>query len=154
MLNVKYSKSADWMMLIGAIAVTVLFIIFAAPVYNMFYIGSDAFDEEMYNSNMYLSISVITCCVVWGVAILYYWVIDSVSLSNFGMWSLFCLITIALSCGLCFYFPWSSFDEANLDFSSDLSIVALIEIPIALVLFVVTCIAAKRLSRNCSTKPF
>lgn len=154
MLNVKYSKSADWGMLIGAIVITVLFIIFAAPIYNLFYIGSDAFDEEMYNSNMYLSLSVITCCVIWGVAILYYWVIDSVSLSSFWMWSLFGLFAIALSCGLCFYFPWSSFDAANLDFSSDLSIVALIEIPIALILFAIVCVATKRLSRNCSTKPF
>lgn len=154
MLNVKYSKSIDWGMLLGAIIITVLFIVFAAPIYNLFYIGSDAFDEEMYDTNMYLSLSVITCCVIWGIAIIYYWIIDSVSLSSFWVWAVFGVIAIALCCGLCYYLPWSNFDANNLDFSSDLSIVALIEIPIAFILFAIVCIATKRLSRNCSTKPF
>ena len=52
MKNVKYSSMKDWMYLLAGVIITVLYLVFATPIYELMYYDAE-FSNEMYNENMY-----------------------------------------------------------------------------------------------------
>lgn len=144
----------NWILLFTAIAVTVLFIVFAEPVFTSFYLGTENFADAMYDLNLYFTLATYISIVVWMFAILYYWVIDQVKLSSFVGWSLFCILAVAAAPGISYFYPLNVFDAENLEFMSDLPGLAIVAIPIALVEFFIVSFGIKDFSTNCSTRPF
>lgn len=137
-----------------AIAVTVLFMVFAEPVFTTFFIGSDNFADAMYDFNLYFSIATYISIIVWVFAILYYWVIDQVKLSSFVGWALFFVLAVAAAPTVTYFYSLSVFEAENLEFMSDLPGFAIITVPIALVEYVIVSLGIKDFSTNCSTRPF
>ena len=82
--NSRDITTANWIWLVISVVVSVLFIVFSTPIYEMLYYNSE-FSNEMYNSNMYYVIALCTVLIVWFLPILYYWVIDSNSLASAGL---------------------------------------------------------------------
>ena len=154
MLNVHNTTTKSWILLGVALAVTVLFMVFAEPVFTMLYLGTDEFADAMYDFNLYFSLASFICIVVWVFAILYYWIIDSVSLSAFGWWALFGVLAIAVSPILVYCYSLNVFDAENMAFDSDVIGMAVVTIPIALVLYLIVSIGIKDMSTNCSTRPY
>ena len=154
MINTKYSTTKDWVMLFVSIAVTVLFMVFAEPIQTCFYLGSDEFADSMYKFNLYFILATFISIDVWMVAILYYWILDQVRLSSFSGWALFAIIAIVIAPAIAYFYPISVFEAENLDFMSQLPLLALTIVPLALVLFFIVSLGAKGLSKNCSTRPF
>lgn len=155
MINTKYSSLKDWLMLLAAIAITVLFIVFAEPVLTCFYLGTDTFADAMYDLNLYFILALYISIVVWVIAVLYYWIIDHIELSSFVWWSLFCLLAIIIAAGSAYFYPLNVFEAENLDeLAPQLPILALTTVPLSLVLFLIVSIGIKGMSKNCSTRPF
>lgn len=154
MINLNYSKTSDWVWLFIGIAVTILYLVFADPFYNMFYYGSDGFSDTMYDTNMYFVIAAVCSCVVWAVAILYYLLLDTVKLSKFWGWALGLIIAIALVVLLTVYIPDGKLMEDNLDYIGDLWSIGIINIIVSLVMYVIISLSLKGLSANCRTCPF
>lgn len=154
MINVKYSRTADWIWLFVGIALTALYIIFADPFYNMFYYGSDGFSDTMYEYNLYTNIAIITSITSWVIAILYYLVIDSVHLSKFWAWACGLILTVLLVMILTVYIPDGELMADNLDFIGDLWSIGIINIFVGLVFYFIISLSLKGLSVNCSRRPF
>lgn len=154
MINTKNSSTKDWVWLFGAIAVTVLFIVFSEPIICALYMGTDLFAESMYNFNLYFTVSIFISLTVWVFAILYYWVIDRVKLSSFVAWALFCVFAVGVSGAVTYFYPMSVFYSENLEFITDIPLLAIVSLPISLVLYIIVSLGAKGLSTNCSTRPF
>ena len=154
MFTTSNSSTKSWILLVVAIAVTVLFMVFAEPVFTTFFIGSDNFADAMYDFNLYFSIATYISIIVWVFAILYYWVIDQVKLSSFVGWALFFVLAVAAAPTVAYFYSLSVFDAENLEFMSDLPGFAIITVPIALVEYVIVSLGIKDFSTNCSTRPF
>lgn len=154
MINTKNSTVKDWIMLLVAIAITVLFMVFAEPIFTCFYLGSDSFADAMYDFNLYFTSATYISLVVWVVAILYYWILDKVKLSSFVGWAFFGVMAIAISSATAYFYPLSVFDAENLDFVADMAGMTIAAIPLAIVMYFIVSLGLKGLSTNCSTRPF
>lgn len=156
MFNVKNANGTiSWVLLFVAIAITVLYLIFAEPIITTFYIGSDTFADSMYDYNLYFVLATLMSIVVWAMAALYYWVIDQVRLSSFVWWLLFGIAATAIVPFIFFYYPLGVFVEENLlDFEPDLVNFAIISLPLTIVYYFIISVCIKSFSTNCSTRPF
>lgn len=154
MFTTANATAKSWIMLFVAIAVTVLFMIFAEPVISTFYLGSDEFADKMYDFNLYFSLATFISIEVWVLAILYYLAIDRVQLSSFVGWALFCVLAVAIAPAIGYFYTLNVFDAENLEFFSDLPGLAVVTVPLALVEYLIVSFGLKDFSTNCSTRPF
>lgn len=151
MKNVKYSSMKDWMYLLIGVIITVLYLVFATPIYELMYYDAE-FSNEMYNENMYFVVAVTTSLIAWGIAILYYWIIDY--LDRWYHWILAFILSVACTPVVTFVYPDSTFSEMNLDYSTQLGNFAIVNIIIGIILFLVASFSVKNLSSHCSATPF
>ncbi len=151
MKNVKYSSMKDWMYLLAGVIITVLYLVFATPIYELMYYDAE-FSNEMYNENMYFVVAVTTSLIAWGIAILYYWIIDY--LDRWYHWILAFILSVACTPVVTFVYPDSTFSEINLDYSTQLGNFAIVNIVIGIILFLVASFSVKNLSSHCSATPF
>ena len=155
MFSVKNANGAvSWVLLFAAIAITVLFLVFAEPVICSVYVGTDTFADAMYDFNMYFVLACLMSITVWAFAALYYWVIDQVKLSSFVWWLLFGIFATAIVPFIFFYYPMGVFLEENWEFEVDLINLAIISIPFTIVYYFIISVCIKSFSTNCSTRPF
>lgn len=151
MKNVKYSNLKDWTFLLIGVIVTVLFLAFATPIYELMYYDAE-FSNEMYNVNMYFVVAVATSLIAWGIAIVYYWCIDY--FDRWYHWLAAFIISVVSTPAVTFIYPDSTFSEMNMDFSIQLENFAIVNIVIGIILFLVASFSVKALSSHCSATPF
>lgn len=156
MFNVKNATgTTTWVLLFAAIAITVIYLVFAEPVISAFYVGSDTFADSMYDYNLYFVLATLMSIVVWVFASLYYWLIDNVKFSSFVWWFLFGIAATAIVPFIFFYYPLGVFVDENLiDFEGDLVNLAIVSIPLTIVYYFIISFCIKGFSTNCSTRPF
>ena len=152
MKNVKYIRPKEWYLLVTGILITVLYIVFATPFYDILYPGSAQFSNQMYNQNMYLVVAVLTSVIVWVIAIFYYWIIDR--FPRFWSWFIAFVLALAFAPSVTFVYPDQTFQEMDLDLSIDLANFALVKLAVTGVLFFITSLCIKGFSKNCATTPF
>ena len=80
-------------LVIGAV-ISVLFGFFSEPVYEALYYSS-GFSEAMHNNDAYGIVAIIAIAMTWGIAALYYYVINSVKFDRWYHWMSALLFTIA-----------------------------------------------------------
>ena len=71
-------------LVIGAVA-SVLFWIFRVELYEALY-TVNGFSDQMYNTGAYGTVAVITIAMAWGMAAIYYYVINSVKFDRWYHW--------------------------------------------------------------------
>ena len=84
----------------GAI-VTVLFWIFRVELYEALY-TVNGFSDQMYNTGAYGSVAVITIAMAWGIAAIYYYVINSVKFDRWYHWLAMLGVTAVLTPIVCY----------------------------------------------------
>lgn len=151
MKKLSTSKSIDWVRLaIGAI-ITALFIIFSNKFYELLYYNGE-FSNEMYNEKLYTVVAIYTSSICWGMALLFYWIIDR--LDRWFYWIISLFIVMALSPTVVYYYCDSVFRENNMDMLTiPLKNFDIINLAVTFVLYLIVCFSVKKLSRNCSTTP-
>lgn len=160
MKNVKYSKTIDWVFLFAGLIITALLIISSTlnNGLNLFDSISLKLDQQfanlMYNNNLYLAVACYISLLCWGVAILYYWVIDR--FHRWWQWLITIVIVVALSPVVSFYTCSGTFLDKNLDILVETALKSfnIIVTFITLVYYIIVCFSVKRLSAHCSTTPF
>ena len=82
-------------LVLGAV-VSVLFWIFRVELYEAVY-NVNGFSDQMYNTGAYGSVAAITVAMSWGMAAIYYYVINSVKFDRWYHWLAMLGITAVLT---------------------------------------------------------
>lgn len=139
-------------LLVAGAVVTLLFLVFATPTFEALYYER-AFSDAMYNSNLYFIVSVMTTVMAWGVAAIYYYVVNSVSFSRWYHW----LVALGVACvlaGVAGYVVCNnSLSAEGYDFSAQLFSFALVDVAIEAVLFTIVSFSIRWWSSNCRHTP-
>lgn len=136
-------------LLIGGVVLTVLFMIFPSLVFEMADSQSE-FANEMYNENHYFVVAVISSVMAWGVAALFYYVINSVSFSRWYHW-LLSLLTVSIVAPVVNYIYLDG--ALSIDYSGKLFNFSIIDFVVTAVLFIIASFAIRWWSGNCRHTP-
>lgn len=139
-------------LLISGIVITLLYIIFSASIVEQLYYERE-FSNEMYNMNLYFMNAVITSVMVWALAGLYYYVINSVSFSRWYHWLVMAAVAAVAAPITNTAISSSRFTEQGLDYGSQLMSLSIINMAIAFVLFVIVSFSIRWWSSNCRHTP-
>ncbi len=136
-------------LLIGGAVLTVLFMIFPSLVFEMADSQSE-FANEMYNENHYFVVAVISSVMAWGVAALFYYVINSVSFSRWYHW-LLSLLAVSIVAPVVNYIYLDG--ALSIDYSSKLFNFSIIDFVVTALLFIIASFAIRWWSGNCRHTP-
>lgn len=142
----------NFILLIAGIVITVLFFIFGDSLYEALYYEAE-FSNEMYNEGVYTVVSTVDVLMAWGVAALYYYVINSVSFSRWYHWLIALAVASVGSSLIIYLYGNNVFTELNYDFDSQLFLFSLINTLIVAVLFIVSSFSMRWWSSNCRHTP-
>ena len=87
-------------LVIGAV-VSVLFWIFRVELYEALY-SVNGFSDQMYNTGAYGTVAAVTVAMSWGMAAIYYYVINSVKFDRWYHWLAMLGVTAVLTPVVCF----------------------------------------------------
>ncbi|KGF14657.1 hypothetical protein HMPREF1640_12855 [Prevotella sp. S7-1-8] len=136
-------------LLIGGAVLTALFMIFPSLVFEMADSQSE-FANEMYNENHYFVVAVISSVMAWGVAALFYYVINSVSFSRWYHW-LISLLAVSIVASVVNYIYLDG--ALSIDYSGQLLNFSIIDFVVTAVLFTIASFAIRWWSGNCRHTP-
>lgn len=136
-------------LLIGGAVLTVLFMIFPSLVFEMADSQSE-FANEMYNENHYFVVAVISSVMAWGVAALFYYVINSVSFSRWYHW-LLSLLAVSIVAPVVNYIYLDG--VLSIDYSGKLFNFSIIDFVVTALLFIIASFAIRWWSSNCRHTP-
>ena len=136
-------------LLIGGAVLTVLFMIFPSLVFEMADSQSE-FANEMYNENYYFVVAVISSVMAWGVAALFYYVINSVSFSRWYHW-LLSLLAVSIVATVVNYIYLDG--ALSIDYSGKLFNFSIIDFVVTALLFIIASFAIRWWSGNCRHTP-
>lgn len=136
-------------LLIGGILLTLFFVLLPAPMFELVDSQSE-FANEMYNENFYLIVALVSAGMAWGVAALFYYVVNSVSFSRWYHW-LITLLTASVLAPVVNYIYLT--DVLSTDYGSRLFSFCVLDFVITAVLYVVASFAMRWWSSNCRHTP-
>lgn len=136
-------------LLIGGAVLTALFMIFPSLVFEMADSQSE-FANEMYNENHYFVVAVISSVMAWGVAALFYYVINSVSFSRWYHW-LISLLAVSIVASVVNYIYLDG--ALSIDYSGQLLNFSIIDFVVTALLFIIASFAIRWWSGNCRHTP-
>lgn len=139
-------------LLISGAVLTLLFIIFSAPIFEMLYYERE-FSNEMYNENLYMVVALVTSVVAWALAAVFYYVINSVSFSRWYHWLIVLLVASVLAPVINYAYPNSIFSELDYDFSAQLYGFCLVDMMLEAVFFIIASFSMRWWSANCRHTP-
>ena len=79
-------------LLIAGAVITLLFLVLNTKIFEALFFERQ-FSNEMYNQNLYFVVALITVLVAWGLAAVFYYVVNSVSFSRWYHW--LCVLGVA-----------------------------------------------------------
>jgi len=139
-------------LLITGIVLTILFLIFATPAYELLYYES-SFSNEMFNNNMYFIIAIVTVILCWAMAGIYYYLIDSVRFSRWYHWGIILIAAMLLSALFTYFYPNNEFLDQELDLSSDLVNFSIVNVLVSGIVFIIASFSIRWWSSNCRHTP-
>lgn len=139
-------------LLIAGLVITVLFVVFASPLFEALYYERE-FSNEMYNQNLYLMVALVTAAVAWASAGLFYYAINSVSFSRWYHWLIVLLAGAVVTPIINYIYPDKIFSADGLDFSAQLVSFCVMDMLVEVVLFVVASFSIRWWSSNCRHTP-
>ncbi|MGI6232787.1 MAG: hypothetical protein ACOYJF_08050 [Prevotella sp.] len=142
----------NYLLLILGVVITLLFLLFPSSVFEAGYYERE-FSNEMYNENLYLIVAVITVAVAWGMAALFYYVINSVSFSRWYHWLIMLAVASLLAPVITYGHSSSTFDSLGYDFSSQLFSFCIVDFVLTALLFIIASFSLRWWSRNCRHTP-
>ena len=136
--------------LILGIVITVLFFIFKITLYDALYY-SNGFSNDLGGLDDYTSVALITIAVAWGMAAIYYYVINSVKFDRWYHW-LAMLGIVAVLTPVIDYFVTSAILEDK-DYGSAIMAFEFHNIIFAVLLFIIASFSIRWWSSNCRHTP-
>ena len=136
-------------LVIGAV-VSVLFWIFRVELYEAVY-NVPGFSDQMYNTGAYGSVAAITIAMAWGLAAIYYYVINSVKFDRWYHWLAMLGIASVLTPVVC-YIVIDNYLE-GFDYSTAEFTFAFYNILFTAVTFIIASYSIRWWSSNCRHTP-
>ena len=90
------------MFLAIGVLLAVLFLLFPAQIYEGIRYFDGGYSNEMYNYGVYDTFALIMLLVTWIMAVVYYYVINSVRFDRWPHWLIMLVVSMALATGVCF----------------------------------------------------
>ena len=84
------------------VLLAVLFLLFPAQIYEGIRYFDGGYSNEMYNYGVYDTFALIMLLVTWIMAVVYYYVINSVRFDRWPHWLIMLVVSMALAPGVCF----------------------------------------------------
>lgn len=139
-------------LLIVGIVLTLLFLVFPTQIFELGYYSNE-FSNEMYNEGLYITSAIATSAVAWGCALLFYYVINSVSFSRWYHWLIMLVVAAIASPVIC----WLACDHIlaglGYHFTSQIMSFCLVDGIVTILLFVVASFSIRWWSSNCRHTP-
>ena len=139
-------------LLIAGAVISLLFLVLKTKIFEALYFERQ-FSNEMYNQNLYFVVAVVTLLVAWGLAAVFYYVINSVRFSRWYNW-------LAVLGAACVVAPVASyviynnaFSAEGYNFSAQLFSFCVIDLAVEAVLFIVASFSMRWWSSNCRHTP-
>ena len=140
-------------LLIGGIVISVLMLIFPAQIFETMFYDTE-FSNEMYNNHLYFSNAIIVVGTAWGLAAVFYYLINSVSFSRWYHWATMLGCAMAVSAVISYSHITSTMEQMQLYFGVPAFHFALCEAMIEGIFFIIASFAMRWWSSNCRHTPF
>lgn len=142
----------SFLLAIGLI-VTAAAIALSDTLFEALYFDNE-FSNEMYNSHLYFTNILIVAITAWGLAAIYYYIINSVSFSRWYHW-LMVLAAAFVICPIASYFHITgTMEEMQLNFEHQAFHFILTEAFVEAAMFVIASFSIRWWSSNCRHTPF
>jgi hypothetical protein len=138
--------------LISGLVITILFIVFSDQIYELCYYSAQ-FSDWMYNENMYLVVAIVTVLVSWGLAAIYYYVINSVRFDCWYHWLIMLFVAMLLAPSVTFIYPNGESAGEGLDYVDPLVNFSIINLIFTVLLFIIASFSIRWWSTNCKHTP-
>ena len=139
-------------LLIAGAVISLLFLVLNTKIFEALYFERQ-FSNEMYNQNLYFVVAVVTLLVAWGLAAVFYYVINSVRFSRWYNWlavlGAACVVAPVASYVICN----NAFSAEGYNFSAQLFSFCVIDLAVEAVLFIVASFSMRWWSSNCRHTP-
>ena len=139
-------------LLFTGIIVTILFMVFATDLFEMFYYEMQ-FSNEMYNNGLYFVASLSTAIIAWLCAAIFYYGINSVSFSRWYHWLGMLVIAGIIVTAINVPYLESVFSDNGIDFSKELAVFAAVNIIIECIIYTIASFSMRWWSTNCRHTP-
>lgn len=139
-------------LLFTGIILTILFMVFATDLFEMFYYEMQ-FSNEMYNNGLYFVASLSTAIIAWLCAAIFYYGINSVSFSRWYHWLVMLVIAGIIVTAINVPYLESVFSDNGIDFSKELAVFAVVNIIIECIMYTIASFSMRWWSTNCRHTP-
>lgn len=139
-------------LLFTGIILTILFMVFATDLFEMFYYEMQ-FSNEMYNNGLYFVASLSTAIIAWLCAAIFYYGINSVSFSRWYHWLVMLVIAGIIVTAINVLYLESVFSDNGIDFSKELAVFAAVNIIIECIIYTIASFSMRWWSTNCRHTP-
>lgn len=139
-------------LLFTGIILTILFLVFATDVFEIFYYEMQ-FSNEMYNNGLYFVASLSTAIIAWLCAAIFYYGINSVSFSRWYHWLVMLAIAGIIVAAINVTYLESVFSDNGIDFSKELTVFAAVNIIIECIIYTIASFSMRWWSTNCRHTP-
>lgn len=139
--------------LASGLTFTLVLLLLSGSLLDAMFAGQTEFANEMYNQNLYLTTSLFSAAIAWGLAGVFYYVVNSVSFSRWYHW-LIVLGAAALGSWCATYtYCYGIFEENGLEFGSELFGYSLFQLIFSVIFFTVASYSIRWWSSNCRHTP-
>lgn len=139
-------------LLFTGIILTILFMVFATDLFEMFYYEMQ-FSNEMYNNGLYFVASLSTAIIAWLCAAIFYYGINSVSFSRWYHWLVMLVIAGIIVTAINVPYLESVFSDNGIDFSKELAVFEVVNIIIECIIYTIASFSMRWWSTNCRHTP-
>ena len=139
-------------LLFTGIILTILFMVFATDLFEMFYYEMQ-FSNEMYNNGLYFVASLSTAIIAWLCAAIFYYGINSVSFSRWYHWLVMLVIAGIIVTAINVPYLESVFSDNGIEFSKELAVFAVVNIIIECIIYTIASFSMRWWSTNCRHTP-
>ena len=138
-------------LVLGAV-VSVLFWIFRVELYEAVY-NVNGFSDQMYNTGAYGSVAAITVAMSWGMAAIYYYVINSVKFDRWYHWLAVLGVVAVLAPVICYIYNDTVFANNGLLYVGESIQFEMQTVIFAALLYIVASYSMRWWSSNCRHTP-
>ena len=139
------------------IAISAVFIVASyldnANIYEQLYFEQE-FNDEMVRLGLYPTLALLTIAITWGVAALYYYVINSVHFDRWWHWATMLAMVAVATPAACYYVSDTALTAAGVDYAVQLGQFEVQHVIWAALLFIVASMSIRWWSTNCRHTPF
>ena len=139
--------------LFAGIAVTLLYYVLRVDLLEALFTSS-GFSDQMYNRGLYDTIALVTIAVAWGMAAVFYYVINSVKFSRWYHWLVILILVLAITPVVGYVLNHGVFADNNLLYGPEEVKIQLVNLVYSALIFLAASLGIRGWSSNCRHTPF